>query len=92
MAFYLVSLGDLTDDLAGGGVDGGEGFPVDGVVPFIIDEELKKKKKKMGHIRASGVQRKIHLCRVVYDPQNCSEPKRDYSFAISQVGLLHFVF
>lgn len=39
--FYLVGLGDLTDDLPGGRVDGGEGFPTGGVVPFIIDEELK---------------------------------------------------
>lgn len=42
--FYLVGLGDLTDDLTGGRVDGGEGFPTDGVVPFIIDEELRSKR------------------------------------------------
>lgn len=42
--FYLVGLGDLTDDLPGGRVDGGEGFPTGGVVPFIIDEELKTKR------------------------------------------------
>lgn len=41
---YLVGLGDLTDDLAGGRVDGGEGFPVDGVLPFIVDEELDKRR------------------------------------------------
>lgn len=41
---YLVGLGDLTDDLTGGRVDGGEGVPTDGMVPFIIDEELKTKR------------------------------------------------
>lgn len=39
---YLIGLGDLTDDLPGGRVDGGERFPVDGFMPFIIDEELNK--------------------------------------------------
>lgn len=43
---YLVGLGDLSDDLPGGRVDGGEPLPADGVVPFIIDEELEEKKKK----------------------------------------------
>lgn len=38
---YLVGLGDLADDLAGGRVDGGEGFAADGLVPLVIDEELQ---------------------------------------------------
>lgn len=52
---YLIRLGDLTDDLPGGRVDGGERFPVDGVVPFIIDEELNKGRIRRV-IRVSDVQ------------------------------------
>lgn len=43
---YLVGLGDLSDDLPGGRVDGGEHFPTDGVLPFVVDEELEKNNKQ----------------------------------------------
>lgn len=62
---YLVGLGDLTDDLAGGRIDGGEGFPVDGVMPFIVDEELDK--------RRSACIIKSQVCKAfeeTFKPQN----------------------
>lgn len=43
---HLVGLGHLADDLPGGGVDGREGFPADGVLPFIVDEQLQQDKGK----------------------------------------------
>lgn len=57
--FYLVGLGDLTDDLAGGRVDGGEGFPADGVVPFVVDEELKSKRFTRAFTQTRSGKRKV---------------------------------
>lgn len=41
---HLVGLGHLADDLSSGGVDGREGLPADGVLPFVVDEQLPEAK------------------------------------------------
>lgn len=42
---HLVGLGHLADDLPSRGVDGGEGFPADGVLPFVVNEQLPGNRK-----------------------------------------------
>lgn len=49
---HLVGLGHLADDLPGGGVDGREGFPADGVLPFVVDEQLQQEKEKVSSAAA----------------------------------------
>ncbi len=36
----FIALGDVGDDLTGGGVDGFEGFPADGADPFAVDQHF----------------------------------------------------
>lgn len=43
---HLVGLGHLTDDLPSGGVNGWERLPADGVLPFVVDEQLSEAKTK----------------------------------------------
>lgn len=43
---HLVGLGHLADDLSSGGVNGREGLPTDGVLKFIVDEQLPEKQRK----------------------------------------------
>lgn len=39
---YLVRLSNLTDDLPSRWVDSGEGFPTGGILPLVVDKELKR--------------------------------------------------
>lgn len=39
---YLISLSDLTDDITGCWVDGGESFSTRCITPLIVDEQLKR--------------------------------------------------
>lgn len=43
---HLVGLGHLADDLPSGGINGRESPSADGVLPFIVDEQLSEAKEK----------------------------------------------
>lgn len=51
---HLVSLGHLADDLPSGGVNGREGLPTNGVLPFVVDEQLPEVTEKSFFSRAAA--------------------------------------